>query len=26
MAQLYFYAFGIYEHKSCTQNVDEIDT
>ncbi len=21
-----FYAFGIYEHKSCTQNVDEIDT
>ncbi len=20
-----FYAFGIYQHKSCTQNVDEID-
>ncbi len=21
-----FYAFGIYKHKSCTKNVDEIDT
>ncbi len=21
-----FYAFGIYERKSCMQNVDEIDT
>jgi hypothetical protein len=21
-----FYAFGIYERKSCTLNVDEIDT
>jgi len=21
-----FYAFGIYEHKSCSQNIDEINT